>query len=59
MVVNSHGDGDIPIFERQFLGGARDVRGFEFRDLGPQDAEGSMPPMKFLVVPLVSLPRSS
>ena len=40
VVVNSHGDGDIPIFERQFLGGARDVRGFEFRDLGPRDAEG-------------------
>lgn len=40
VVVDSHGDGDIPIFERQFLGGARDVRGFEFRDLGPRDAEG-------------------
>lgn len=31
------GDGDIPIFERQFLGGSRDVRGFEFRDIGPRD----------------------
>lgn len=31
------GDGDLPIFERQFLGGSRDVRGFEFRDLGPRD----------------------
>jgi outer membrane protein insertion porin family len=40
VVVDSHGDGDIPIFERQFLGGARDVRGFEFRDLGPRDTEG-------------------
>lgn len=37
-VVDSHGDNDeIPIFERQFLGGLRDVRGFEFRDLGPRD----------------------
>lgn len=40
-VVDSHGDNDdIPIFERQFLGGARDVRGFEFRDLGPRDNTG-------------------
>lgn len=40
-VVESHGGSDdIPIFERQFLGGARDVRGFEFRDLGPRDNEG-------------------
>jgi len=31
------GDGNIPIFERQFLGGSRDLRGFEFRDIGPRD----------------------
>lgn len=29
--------GDIPIFERQFLGGQRDLRGFEYRDIGPRD----------------------
>jgi outer membrane protein insertion porin family len=29
--------GAIPIFERQFLGGARSLRGFEFRDVGPRD----------------------
>ena len=29
---------DVPIFERQFLGGARDLRGYEFRDIGPRDA---------------------
>ena len=41
VVVDSHGDNNrIPIFERQFLEGARDVRGFEFRDLGPRDTEG-------------------
>lgn len=41
VVVDTHGDNDgVPIFERQFLGGARDVRGFEFRDLGPRDTEG-------------------
>ena len=31
------GDGTAPIFERQFLGGSRDLRGFEYRDLGPRD----------------------
>ncbi len=34
------GNGDVPIFERQFLGGSRDLRGFEFRDVGPRDSEG-------------------
>ncbi len=28
------GSGDVPVFERQFLGGARNLRGFEFRDIG-------------------------
>lgn len=31
------GDGAVPIFERQFLGGSRDLRGFEYRDIGPRD----------------------
>lgn len=40
-VVDSHGENDrIPIFERQFLGGARDLRGFQFRDIGPRDDTG-------------------
>jgi outer membrane protein insertion porin family len=29
--------GDVPVFERMFLGGARTLRGFEFRDVGPRD----------------------
>lgn len=29
--------GDLPIFEREFLGGQRDLRGFEYRDIGPRD----------------------
>lgn len=37
-VVDSFADNDdVPIFERQFLGGQRDLRGFEFRDVGPRD----------------------
>jgi len=34
----SDGSDDVPIFERQFLGGARNLRGYEFRDIGPRDA---------------------
>jgi outer membrane protein insertion porin family len=38
--VDSYGDGNVPIFDRVFLGGQRDLRGFEFRDLGPRDSTG-------------------
>ncbi len=31
---------DVPIFERQFLGGANNLRGFDFRDVGPKDETG-------------------
>ena len=30
----------VPIFERQFLGGANNLRGFEYRDVGPKDVNG-------------------
>ena len=33
---NSYGDG-VPIFDRLFLGGSYNLRGFEFRDVGPTD----------------------
>lgn len=33
---NSIGDG-VPIFDRLFLGGSYTLRGFEYRDVGPQD----------------------
>jgi outer membrane protein insertion porin family len=32
--------GDVPVFERMFLGGGRTLRGFEFRDVGPRDVAG-------------------
>jgi outer membrane protein insertion porin family len=39
--VDTTGDGErVPIFERQFLGGANNLRGFEYRDVGPKDAKG-------------------
>jgi outer membrane protein insertion porin family len=37
-LVDSLNDDEVPIFDRQFLGGARTLRGFEFRDVGPRDA---------------------
>ena len=40
-VSEAHGDADdVPIFERQFLGGARTLRGFKFRKVGPKDENG-------------------
>ena len=35
------GSDEVPIFDRLFLGGQRDLRGFEFRDLGRRDVEGA------------------
>ncbi len=34
--VDSYGDGDVPIFDRLFLGGPRSIRGFEYRDVSPR-----------------------
>lgn len=39
--VDSYGDGNVPIFDRLFLGGSRDLRGFEYRDLGQRDSLGA------------------
>src|SRR6266487_3629840 len=39
--VNQWGSGDdVPIFERLFLGGSNNLRGFPFREVGPQDQNG-------------------
>ncbi|WP_166647236.1 outer membrane protein assembly factor BamA [Prosthecobacter fusiformis] len=34
------GNGDVPIFERLFLGGANNLRGYDFREAGPKDSTG-------------------
>ncbi|MDB4356778.1 outer membrane protein assembly factor BamA [bacterium] len=34
---------NVPIFERQFLGGQKDLRGFELRDIGPRDSDTTDP----------------
>jgi outer membrane protein insertion porin family len=39
--VDNWGSGDrVPIFERLFLGGTNNLRGFSFRDVGPKDQNG-------------------
>lgn len=38
---DGYGGEQLPPSERFFLGGVTTVRGFEFRDLGPQDREGN------------------
>jgi len=34
------GGSDVPIFDRLYLGGANNLRGFKFRDVGPKDENG-------------------
>jgi outer membrane protein insertion porin family len=39
--VDTWGNGsEVPIFERLYLGGANNLRGFPYRQVGPQDATG-------------------
>lgn len=37
---NGFNNGGVPIFERLFLGGANNLRGYDFRDVGPKDSTG-------------------
>jgi outer membrane protein insertion porin family len=40
-VIDTWGSGDrVPLFDRLFLGGANDLRGFNFRDVSPKDVNG-------------------
>ena len=36
-VSDAYDGGYVPVFDRQFLGGSRNLRGFEYRDVGPRD----------------------
>jgi outer membrane protein insertion porin family len=38
--VENWGGSNVPIFERLFLGGANNLRGFNFRQAGPKDTTG-------------------
>ncbi len=40
-VVEEYGNSDrVPLFDRNFLGGLYNLRGFRFRDVGPRDING-------------------
>jgi len=40
-VVQQYGDStEVPIFERWYLGGAFNMRGFKYREVGPKDYQG-------------------
>ena len=39
-VDNWAGGNNVPIFNKLFLGGANNLRGFKFRDAGPKDVDG-------------------
>lgn len=38
--VENYGGDRVPIFQRKFLGGANNLRGFDYRDVGPKDEIG-------------------
>ena len=40
-VIDSWGNGNVPIFDRLYLGGANTLRGFDYRDVGPKDELGN------------------
>lgn len=43
-VVDGWGDKDgaeVPLFDRLYLGGANNLRGFDFREVGPKDSDGN------------------
>jgi outer membrane protein insertion porin family len=42
--VDSYGSGDVPIFDRLFLGGPRSLRGFAYRDVSPRDPNNNNEP---------------
>jgi outer membrane protein insertion porin family len=38
--VDGWSDSNVPIFERLFLGGANNLRGYDYREAGPKDSSG-------------------
>lgn len=38
--IDNWGGDRVPIFQRKFLGGANNLRGFDYRDVGPKDENG-------------------
>ena len=38
--IDSHGSGGVPIYKREFLGSANNLRGYDYREVGPKDETG-------------------
>jgi len=38
---NNNDGHDVPLFDRLYLGGANNMRGFDFREVGPKDEDGN------------------
>ena len=43
VVENFGKSDDVPFYDKYFLGGPEDLRGFEYRDVGPKDSSGQIP----------------
>jgi outer membrane protein insertion porin family len=43
VVENFGKSSDVPFYDKYFLGGPEDLRGFEYRDVGPKDPSGQIP----------------
>ena len=41
-IINSFGGSDIPFWERFYMGGERDIRGYDIYSIGPRTEEGSL-----------------
>ena len=43
-IANSLGSGDVPFYDRYYLGGAYSLRGFKYRNIGPRDPQFGINP---------------
>src|ERR1039457_2152518 len=43
-IANSLGCGDVPFYDRYYLGGAYSLRGFKYRNIGPRDPQFGINP---------------
>ena len=43
-IARSFSGGDVPFYDRYFLGGIYDLRGFKYRNIGPREVDPNYPP---------------
>lgn len=46
-MARSISGGDVPFYDRYFLGGIYDLRGFKYRNIGPREIDENNPPNVF------------